>query len=121
MREHLQLRRRLTLQQQPLLAVGSTFDFGRAFGGLLSAYYSSLSLLLLGWGNRASSGVAPLAAVRALAVQGAPLAVAFAARVIPLLLSMGALVEAGVGVVVVLSYAVWCFIFGVTTMSVAFV
>lgn len=65
--------------------------------------------------------VAGLAALRSAALQSFALAVAFASRSSIFLLVTWLVVETGVRVAVLLSYAAWCFIFavGMTTMTFA--
>lgn len=123
MREHLHLRRRLSLQQRPLLVGGSNFDMGMAFWGLLSSSYQSTLLFIL----LARSSVLTrardaslLAVLRAAVVHGSALVAAVASRASLLLLTIGVLVETGMGVIVILVHVAWGLLFGVG-IPVAFV
>lgn len=64
--------------------------------------------------------VAGLAALRSAALQSFALAVAFASRSSIFLLVTWLVVETGVRVVLLLSYAAWCLIFAVGTATMAF-
>lgn len=113
MREHLRLKRRLSLQK-PLLAVGSNFDIGMALRDLFfSSYYNLVS-------SSEIAAVALVASLRVAAMQSFALAVAFMSRSGLLLFTIVAYVGAGVKVVLILSYTAWCLIFGASTMSMVF-
>lgn len=121
MREHLRMRR-LTLQLQPLAAAAATRGGG---GGSSSSSSSDIGQALCGFFSSSltssdAAAVASLAALRVAAVQSFALAVAFASRSSFLLVMMGLFMETGVRMAVVLSYAAWCLIFAVGTLSATF-
>lgn len=64
--------------------------------------------------------VAGLAALRSVALQSFALAVAFASRSCIFLLVMWLVVETGVRVALLMSYAAWCLIFAVGLSTMAF-
>lgn len=98
---------------------------GMEFLGFLASTSSSSPLstnngVCLSLEHNRALAVAGLAALRSAALQSFALAVAFASRSSIFLLVTWLVVETGVRVVLLLSYAAWCLIFAVGTATMAF-
>lgn len=113
--------RRYALEQPP---PGDGSGIGMEFLGFISTSSCSSSsnngVCLSSLERQRALAVAGLAALRSAALQSFALAVAFASRSSILLLVTWLIVETGVRVAVLLSYAAWCFVFAVGTATMTF-